>query len=126
MVPAPTSTPSPEPRSFATPLATRVVPPAPSPVPALRRYPQRKRKPTNRFGFAALALHNRLFEDKYRHHLAAFAAAPPQPVSTKAPKLPSLARLLKGPERDIWLKGTANELGRLLPNGVGASRPLSE
>ena len=35
-------------------------------------------------------------------------------------------KLLKGPDRDTWTRGTANELGRLLPSGVGQSRPLPD
>ena len=64
--------------------------------------------------------------DRYHQHIAAFAAAPTPPVSEKSPRLPSLAKLLKGPDRDIWTKGTANELGCLLPNGVGKSRPFPD
>ena len=107
-VPAPTSSPS------AIPIALP------------RRYPRRLRKPTSRFGFAAQTLGDQSFQKKFQHHLAAIATTPALPVQEKAPKLPSLATLLKGPDRDVWLRGAANELGRLLPNGVGKSRPLPE
>ena len=109
---APTSTPS-------------AAPPSPTPpsVPP-RRYPQRRRTPTTRYGFAALALADQSFQDKYKHHIAALASAPP-PVA-KDSKLPSLSKLLKGDDGKLWERSTANEFGCLFANGVGRARPAAD
>jgi hypothetical protein len=98
--------------------------PKPSPAPSpIRRYPQRIRKPTNKYGFAALALADQLFEKKYEQHIAAIVA---DTSLTKVSKLPSLAKFLKGSDAIIWNRGTANEFGRLLPNGIGRNRPVKD
>jgi len=34
-----------------------------------------------------------------------------------------LQKLLKGPEKERWNRGNANEFGRLLPHGIGKNRP---
>ena len=95
---------------------------SPTPTPT-SRYPQRNRKPTNRYGFAALALLDQLFETKYDKHIAAFMA---DADITKVSKLPSLAKLLKGLDGKIWTRGTSNEFGRLLSRGIGKHRPANE
>jgi hypothetical protein len=59
--------------------------------------------------------------NKYAHHVAALATTPPT-----AGKQGSLKKLLNGPSAPTWLHGLANEWGRLLPNGIGKNRPISE
>ena len=66
---------------------------------------------------------DQLFERKYEKHIAALVA---DASLTKVSKLPSLAKLLKGPDGLIWDRGTANEFGRLLPNGIGRTRPTKD
>ena len=133
MIPPIARTPCPTPRVLPTILpqppaptpTPRAAPPSPSPPSEPpRRYPQRRRTPTTRYGFAALALTNTSFQAKFQHHIAALASTPP-PI-TKDAKLPSLSRLLKGDDRKLWLRSTANEFGRLFANGVGRDRPAAE
>ena len=120
--PVPAHAPSNTPR--VNPPVTQSLPTPVSSTAPLRRYPQRRRTPTNRYGFAALALADQSFEEKYMHHIAAFASAPP-PVA-KDSKLPSLSKLLKGDDGKLWGRSTANAFGRLFANGVGRSRPVAE
>ena len=61
------------------------------------------------------------FESKFKHHIATLAADL-TPIEKQA-KLPSLAKLLQGPDKNVWTRGTANEFGRLLPSGIGKHRP---
>ena len=100
----------------------KVPPVHPAPPPASRRYPTRIRKPTSRYGFACAAIADQDFKIKYKKHIALMATDLLSPVE-KTTKLPTLAKLLKGPDKDIWMRGTANEFGRLLPHGIGKSRP---
>ena len=52
-------------------------------------------------------------------------AADHTPLEKKT-TLPTLAKLLRGPDKEIWSHSTANEFGRLLPNGIGMNRPAAE
>ena len=63
-----------------------------------------------------------MFENKYAHHIAALGSS----VPAEKGKLASLRTLLKGEDAKIWNRSTANEFGRLLPNGVGKFRPPAE
>ena len=57
----------------------------------------------------------------YQHHIAALTTAPVQKQ-----KAGSIHKLLKGPEATTWERSLANEFGRLLPHGVGKTRPPHE
>ena len=59
--------------------------------------------------------------ERYAHHIAALATTPPT-----AGKQGSLKKLLRGPDAPIWERSLANEWGRLLPHGIGTSRPPAE
>ena len=61
------------------------------------------------------------FKTKYEKHIALLATDLVSLVE-KTTKLPTLAKLLNGPDRDIWLRGTANEFRRLLPHGLKKNR----
>ena len=89
--------------------------------PTTRRYPLRKRVPKNHYGYASQHLANVIQEERYAHHIAAFTANLNGPLEKT--QLPSLRKLLKGPDALIWDRSNANEFGRLLPRGVGNSRP---
>jgi hypothetical protein len=80
--------------------------------------------PTNRFGYATQHLANVIHEERYAHHIAAFTANLNGPLEKT--QLPSLRKLLKGPDSIIWDRSNANEFGRLLPRGVGKSRPADQ
>ena len=98
-------------------------PPA-SPTPPPRRYPTRTRTVPSRYGFAATLLQHQEASDPYQTHIAALT----HDIATSAAKtkLPSIHKLLKGPDAHVWMKSNANEFGRLLPRGVGKSRPANE
>jgi hypothetical protein len=59
--------------------------------------------------------------ERYAHHIATLATTPPP-----AGKQGSLKKLLLGPDATIWERSLANEWGRLLPHGIGTSRPTTE
>ena len=101
-----------------------IPPPSPLTEP-VRRYPSQKRKPTNRYGLAPITIFNHLFDEKYKHHISAFASTPTPPI-TKDSKLPTLSKVLKGSDGSIWRQSTANEFGRLISIGVGRSQPVAE
>jgi hypothetical protein len=63
-----------------------------------------------------------MFEQQYSHHIAALANS----IPAEKGKLASLKKLLKGEDATTWTRSTANEFGRLLPNGVGIARPPNE
>ena len=54
-----------------------------------------------------------VIEEMYSHHIAALSTDPEDSGNHK-----SLRRLFKGPDVDIWNRGSANEFGRLLINGI--------
>ena len=58
---------------------------------------------------------------KYQHHIAALTTTPVQKQ-----KAGSIHKLLKGPDATTWERSLANEFGRLLPHGVGNTRPPHE
>ena len=148
--PAPTPTPAPTPRRDPTPAPPRASPPMLDPTPAppqhhlvrkprvpkappprlpaphhdprTARYPLRQRLATNRYGRATQFLAQAMYEAKYAHHIAALGSS----VPAEKGKLASLRNLLKGEDATIWTRSAANEFGRLLPHGVGKSRPLAE
>ena len=123
VVPRVVTSPSPVvvPRVVASPSP---VLPCPIPVVAPRRYPARKRTATCRYGFAANAIASTEDMAPYQNHIAALATD--LALSVEKVKLPSLYKLLKGPDAAIWNTSNANEFGRLLPRGVGKSRPVEE
>ena len=98
-------------------------PPA-SPSPPQRRYPTRVRSVPSRYGFAATLLAHQEVSHPYQTHIAALTSD--IATSTAKAKLPSIHKLLKGPDAHIWMKSNANEFGRLLPRGVGKSLPANE
>ena len=57
----------------------------------------------------------------YSHHIAALVAPP-----TASSKQPSIEKLLRVLEDEIWNRSNSNEWGRLLPNRVGKLRPANE
>ena len=75
-----------------------------------------------RFGRAAHNIDQDVSMEQYAHHIAGLTT-PTQEAPTKKN---SLDRLLKGPEAEIWSRSNASEWGRILPNGVGKSRPESK
>jgi hypothetical protein len=92
------------------------VPPRPTPFPsrrsprlAIRRSP--RLTPTGHLAQIAST-------HRYAHHIAALALTPPT-----AGKQGSLKQLLQGPDASIWIRGLANEWGRLLAHGIGQKRP---
>jgi hypothetical protein len=60
-------------------------------------------------------------DSSYSQHIAALTTTPPT-----AGKQGSLKKLLHGPDADTWKRGLANEWGRLLPHGIGITRPPPE
>ena len=130
LMPSPASIPRVEPTETAPvprveTTVTASAPPVPpqttvTATPPPRRYPQRHRTQPSRYGFATTVLTAKAYD----HHIAALSTTP---TSLLVPeKLPSLHKLLKGPDQKIWSRSWANELGRLLPHGVGKSRPKSK
>ena len=74
----------------------------------------------SRYSQATQYLAQAAISNQYAHHIAALSAAP------IAGKQESLQKLLKGPEKERWNRGNANEFGRLLPHGIGKNRPDNE
>ena len=70
-----------------------------------------------RYNQATQFLAQAAISTQYEHHIAALSTAP------VAGKQESLPKLLKGPDKERWTRGNANEFGRLLPNGIGKDRP---
>ena len=60
--------------------------------------------------------------EQYAHHITGLATPPQE----SAGKQSYIDRLLKGSEAEIQSLSNADEWGRILPNGVGKSRPESE
>ena len=63
-------------------------------------------------------------QTQYAHHIA----PPATELTPRVEKQPlqSLPKLLRGPNKAIWTRSTANEFGRLLPNGIDKHRPANE
>ena len=61
------------------------------------------------------------FRDPYAHHIANLSAAPPT-----AGKQRSLTKLRLGPSAAVWECSFANEWARLLPHGIGTTRPIAD
>jgi hypothetical protein len=80
--------------------------------------------PTNRYGFAVTYLASSMIQEKHQHHIPAFTSS--TDLTPEKVKLPPLRKLLQGKDGLIWNYSNANEFGRLLPRGVGKSRPPSE
>ena len=127
-VPRVATPPTPVTRVEAPPVTVpRVTTPTPqvsSPTSPRRRYPTRVRSVPSRYGFAATLLAQQNVSSPYQHHIAALTTDITTPVEKS--KLPSIHKLLKGPDALIWMKSNANEFGRLLPRGVGKSRPAHD
>ena len=85
-------------------------------IPLLHQPKETSHRYTTRFGLAIHHIANKVNNERYKHHIAALVTPP------EACKQPSLEKLLKGPDKDLWDKSNTNEWGRLLPNGVGKSR----
>ncbi len=65
----------------------------------------------------------------YEHHIAALTTAESSNTpyfQTGSGKQGSLRKMVNGSEKIIWTRSLSNELGRLLPNGVGKNRPKAE
>ena len=71
----------------------------------------------SRYSQATQFLAQAAISTQYEHHIAALSTSP------VAGKQESLPKLLKGPDKERWTRGNANEFGRLLPNGIGKNRP---
>ena len=76
---------------------------------------------TTRFGHAIHHIAQNVIKDRYEHHIAALVTPP-----AASGKQPSLDKLLRGPDATTWQRSNANEWGRLLPDGVGKSRPAKD
>ena len=79
--------------ALGTPSLSREQDVIASDPPTTRRYPLRKRVPTNRVGYATQHLANVIQEERYAHHIAAFTANLNGPLEKT--QLPSLRKLLK-------------------------------
>ena len=135
----PPITPAPVPRVMSTPQsASPPAPPspvapapqparAPTPPPVHHRFHQRQRTAPNRYtpeNFKSRAANFLASQESLRahhHHIALATQA--LSLAPEKEKLPSLHKFLQGPNKNIWSHSSANELGRLLPDGVGKSRP---
>ena len=132
LVPAPTLPVPANPNQPALPVPTKPIhttakkhapairPTASFPAPRLSHrntsYQKHHRTPTQHQPLAQSATNER-----YAHHIAALATAPPT-----TGKQGSLTKLLLGPEAATWERSLANEWGRLLAHGLGISRPADE
>jgi hypothetical protein len=112
LAPAPTATPAPAKPS--PPLQPKKTSTPGPPCPSRHRQPVTSRHACG--PLAQIAINN-----KYAHHSAALVTSPPT-----AGKQGSLKKLLAGPSAPTWLRGLANEWGRLLLKGLGINRPISE
>ena len=93
----------------------------PSPTPDLPKRPEGTFHIYNtRFGRAVHHLAQTVSMERYDHHIAELYIHP------EAGNQPSLKKLFKGPDKEIWDCSNANKWVILLPNGVGKYRPENE
>jgi hypothetical protein len=111
--------------ALGTPSLSRASPPIATKIPpTTRRYPLRKRVPTNRYGFAVTYLASSMIQEKYQHHIAALTSS--TDLIPEKVKLPPLSKLLKGEDALIWNYSNSNEFGRLLPRtSVNRAHPVN-
>jgi hypothetical protein len=105
-----------------------VAPASPTTVPTRRPTPPSQRRPGTRYSRrlaqrqpSRQLAHAATTTNIYAHHIANLVTVPPT-----AGKQGSLKKLLQGADSPIWTKSLATEWGRLLPHGLGLTRPPLE